>query len=273
MSVDYGLLTIDLKNMNRIDQAFTDKKDHLLNVYFTAGYPNLNDTLTIAKNLQEGGADLIEIGLPFSDPVADGPTIQESSTKALQNGMNLKLLFEQLKDLRKEVNVPVLLMGYINPVLQYGFEAFCAKCQEVGIDGLILPDLPMYEYEELYKDVLEKYGLYNVFLITPQTSEERIRKIDELSKGFIYMVSSASTTGAKTGISANQVAYFERVKAIHLKNKLLIGFGISNHETFTKACEYADGAIVGSAFIKLLADDPSSENIKQYIQSLKTPQS
>lgn len=259
--------------MNRIDQAFIDKKKDLLNVYFTAGYPQLKDTLEIAENLEKGGADLIEIGLPFSDPIADGPTIQESSTKALGNGMSLKLLFEQLADLRKKVTVPVLLMGYINPVLQFGFEAFCQKCQKVGIDGLILPDLPMYEYEEMYKDILEQYGLYNVFLITPQTSEERIRKIDGLSKGFIYMVSSASTTGAKTGISTQQIAYFERVKALQLKNKLLIGFGISDHTSFSKACEYADGAIVGSAFIKLLADNSSEENIQSYIQSLKNPQS
>ncbi len=257
--------------MNRIDQAFIDKKKDLLNVYFTAGYPNLNDTLEIAKGIEKGGADLIEIGIPFSDPVADGPTIQESSTKALASGMTLKLLFEQLKDLRKDVTLPVLLMGYINPVMQYGFEAFCQKCQEVGVDGLILPDLPMYEYEEMYKAVLEKYGLYNVFLITPQTSEERIRKIDELSKGFIYMVSSASTTGAKSGISEEQIEYFERVKAMNLKNKLLIGFGISNHETFSKACSYADGAIIGSAFIKLVTVDASSSNIQQYIQSVKNP--
>jgi len=259
--------------MNRIDQAFIDKKKDLLNVYFTAGYPNMNDTLEIAKSIEKGGADLIEIGIPFSDPVADGPTIQESSTRALESGMTLKLLFEQLKDLRKNVTLPVLLMGYINPVLQYGFESFCQKCQKVGVDGLILPDLPMYEYEEMYKDVLEKYGLYNVFLITPQTSEERIRKIDELSKGFIYMVSSASTTGAKSGISDEQIEYFERVKAMQLKNKLLIGFGISNHETFSKACSYADGAIIGSAFVKLVTEDASSENIQQYIQSVKNSKS
>lgn len=257
--------------MNRIDQAFIDKKEQLLNVYFTAGFPNLEDTLSIAKALDAGGADLIEIGLPFSDPVADGPTIQESSTKALANGMTLNRLFEQLEDLRKEVSVPVLLMGYINPVLQYGFEKFCAKCAEVGIDGLILPDLPMYEYEELYKDVLEKYGLYNVFLITPQTSEERVQKIDELSKGFIYMVSSASTTGAKKGISTEQIDYFQKIQSMNLKNKRLIGFGISDNESFSKACQYADGAIIGSAFIKLLEEDSSAENIKNYIQGVKSP--
>lgn len=259
--------------MNRIDQAFIDKKDHLLNVYFTAGYPTLNDTLDIARSLNDAGADLIEIGLPFSDPIADGPTIQESSHVALENGMTLALLFEQLKDLRKTVQVPVLLMGYINPILQFGFEAFCKKCQEVGVDGLILPDLPMYEYEETYKEVLDQYGLYNVFLITPQTLGERITKIDELSRGFIYMVSSSSTTGAKSGISEEQIAYFERIKALNLKNRKLIGFGISDHASFSKACAYADGAIVGSAFIKLLAEDKSPASINQYIQQLKTPQS
>ncbi|MEQ9307120.1 MAG: tryptophan synthase subunit alpha, partial [Marinoscillum sp.] len=222
------------------------------------------------KSLDSGGADLIEIGLPFSDPVADGPTIQESSTQALKNGMTLKKLFEQLKDLRQHVSVPVLLMGYINPVLQFGFEAFCAQCQAIGIDGLILPDLPMYEYEEHYKDVLEKYGLYNVFLITPQTSDERIRKIDGLSKGFIYMVSSASTTGAKTGISPEQIDYFNRIKSLNLNNKRLIGFGISDNQSFNKACEFSDGAIIGSAFIKLLGEDSSDESIKSYIKQVKS---
>lgn len=256
--------------MNRIDQAFEEKKDHLLNVYFTAGYPKLEDTVRVARALEAGGADLIELGLPFSDPVADGPTIQESSTVALKNGMTLKVLFEQLQELRNHVTVPVLLMGYINPVLQFGFEAFCRRCQQVGIDGLIIPDLPMYEYEELYKEVLDAHGLYNVFLITPQTSDERIRKIDDLSSGFIYMVSSASITGAKSGITPQQVSYFQRVKALNLKNRKLIGFGISNHETFGKACEYADGAIVGSAFIKQLEKDSSDEAIKTFIHSLKS---
>lgn len=255
--------------MNRIDQAFAENNGRLLNVYFTAGYPALDDTVRIARALEEGGADIIELGLPFSDPVADGPTIQESSTKALANGMTIKLLFEQLKDLRENVKVPVLLMGYINPVLQFGFERFCQKCQEVGVDGLIIPDLPMYEYEEMYHDILRKYGLYNVFLITPQTSDERIKKIDGLSSGFIYMVSSASITGAKSGISSQQISYFQRVKALNLTNKKLIGFGISNYETFDKACEYADGAIVGSAFIKQLTEDSSDKAIKDFVHSLQ----
>ncbi len=196
--------------MNRIDQAFDEKKKQLLNVYFTAGYPKLDDTVRIAQALQDSGADILEIGLPFSDPVADGPTIQQSSTQALENGMTLEKLFVQLADVRKTVTIPILMMGYINPVIQFGIERFCQKCAEVGVDGLILPDLPMSEYEEMYKPVFEKYGLYNVFLITPQTSESRIRKIDELSNGFIYMVAASSITGAKSEISQVQVDYFNQ---------------------------------------------------------------
>jgi tryptophan synthase alpha chain len=255
--------------MNRIDQAFDDKKEKLLNVYFTAGYPELNDTMRIAQALEKAGADILEIGLPFSDPIADGPTIQESSTKALENGMSLIKLFEQLQSLRSSVSIPVLLMGYINPVLQYGIVNFCKSCKEVGVDGLILPDLPVYEYEELYQPIFEKYGLYNVFLITPQTVESRIRKIDELSNGFIYMVASSSITGAKSEISSVQVDYFNRVNGMDLKNKRMIGFGISNNQTFEKACQYADGAIVGSAFIKQLGVDASETAITSFVQSLK----
>lgn len=255
--------------MNRIDKVFSDGKGDLLNVYFTAGYPELGDTLRIATALDQNGADLIEIGLPFSDPIADGPTIQESSEQALANGMTLALLFEQLEELRKHISVPVLLMGYINPILQYGFERFCAKCQEVGIDGLILPDLPMYEYLTHYKSILAQCGLYNIFLISPQTGEARIREIDEHSQGFIYMVSSAAITGAKADISANQEAYFQRVNDMNLQRKLLIGFGISNHETFAKACQYANGAIIGSAFIKQLGADSSEVAIRSFIESIK----
>ncbi|MEQ8881104.1 MAG: tryptophan synthase subunit alpha [Cyclobacteriaceae bacterium] len=255
--------------MNRIDQAFESDKKDILNVYFTAGYPELDDTVRIARALESAGADMIEIGIPFSDPVADGPTIQESSTKALKNGMNLKLLMKQLEGLREQVTIPVLLMGYINPILQYGFEAFCKDCERVGVDGLILPDMPLYEYEELYQEVLEQHGLYNIFLISPQTLEDRIRKIDELSNGFVYMVSSSSITGAKGDISAEQVNYFNRVNSMGLKNKRLIGFGISNRETFVEASKYADGAIIGSAFIKLLSENASDNNIKKFIQEIK----
>ncbi|OEK05121.1 tryptophan synthase subunit alpha [Roseivirga misakiensis] len=256
--------------MNRIEELFSRKSDRILNVYFTAGYPKLNDTTKIMASLEQSGADLIEIGIPFSDPIADGPTIQESNGVALDNGMTLKLLFDQLADVRSKVNIPIILMGYINPIVQYGVEAFCQKCQEVGVDGLILPDLPMFEYQEVHKPVFEKYGLLNVFLITPQTSENRIREIDNNSRGFIYMVSSASTTGAKTGISNEQETYFARIKDMNLKNPTLIGFGISNKETFDKACRNANGAIIGSAFIKAISREGElSENINEFIQSVK----
>lgn len=256
--------------MNRIEKLFETKPERVLNVYFTAGYPKLNDTLGIMQSLEKSGADLIEVGIPFSDPVADGPTIQESNGVALANGMTVKLLFEQLAELRKSVSIPVVLMGYINPIVQYGVEAFCKKCQEVGVDGLILPDLPMFEYMEVYKPVFDAHGLLNIFLITPQTSEARIREIDNNSKGFIYMVSSASTTGAKTGISTDQEAYFARVRAMNLKNPTLIGFGISNKETFDKACANANGAIIGSAFIKAISQEGDlASNIKTFIKDIK----
>ncbi len=255
--------------MNRIDQAFESGKKDILNVYFTAGYPELNDTVRVAEALEAGGADMIEVGIPFSDPVADGPTIQESSTRALKNGMTLKLLMQQLESLREKVSIPVLLMGYINPILQYGFEKFCKDCENVGIDGLILPDLPMYEYEELYHQVLKDHGLYNIFLISPQTSEDRIRKIDQLSSGFVYMVSSSSITGAKGEITEDQISYFNRIHSMGLSNKRLIGFGISNQKTFEQACKYGHGAIIGSAFIKLLGEDASGENIKRFIKGIK----
>ena len=253
--------------MNRIEELFQTKPNRVLNVYFTAGYPKLNDTVSILKALEASGADLIEIGIPFSDPVADGPTIQASNDVALKNGMTLKLLMEQLKDIRSQVNVPIVLMGYINPLVQYGIERFCEDCAERGIDGLILPDLPMHEYLEVYKPIFEKNGLLNTFLITPQTSEARIREIDDNSNGFIYMVSSASTTGAKTGISEEQEAYFKRVNSMGLKNPRLIGFGISNKETFDKACANANGAIIGSAFIKVLAEANNLEvEIKDFVK-------
>ncbi|WP_422107597.1 tryptophan synthase subunit alpha [Winogradskyella sp.] len=240
--------------MNRIHQKLQENKK-LLSIYFTAGYPDLNDTVNIIKNLETSGVDMIEIGLPFSDPLADGPTIQASSTAALKNGMTTETLFEQLKDIRASVSIPLIIMGYFNPVLQYGVEAFCKKCQELGIDGLILPDLPVDVYDEHYKTTFEKYGLINVFLITPQTSEERIRYIDSISNGFIYMVSSASTTGAKSGFGDTQTDYFKRIASLHLKNPQIVGFGISNNETFTKATQYAKGAIIGSAFIKHLTNE------------------
>jgi len=238
--------------MNRI-QAKLQQDQKLLSIYFTAGYPQLNDTVRIIEQLEQAGVDMIEIGLPFSDPLADGPTIQASSTQALKNGMNTQLLFDQLKDIRKTVSIPLIIMGYFNPVLQYGVDAFCAKCEEIGIDGLILPDLPLFEYQEHYRNIFEKHNLLNVFLITPQTSESRIREIDAASNGFIYMVSSASTTGAKSAFGNEQTGYFNRIASLGLQNSQIVGFGISNAETFKAATKTAQGAIIGSAFIKMLS--------------------
>lgn len=235
--------------MNRIQTKLNEDKK-LLSIYFSAGFPALNDTVDIIKNLEKSGVDMIEIGLPFSDPLADGPTIQASSTKALKNGMHTALLFEQLKDIRKEVTIPLILMGYFNPMLQYGVESFCKKCNEIGIDGFIIPDLPAQVYHEEYKYIFDRYGLLNIFLITPQTSDERIRYMDSISEGFIYMVSSASTTGAQRGFGEVQQNYFKRIADLNLKNPQIVGFGISNNETFTQATTHAKGAIIGSAFIK-----------------------
>ena len=240
--------------MNRINQKLNEDKK-LLSIYFTAGYPNLNDTVTIIENLEKSGVDMIEIGLPFSDPLADGPTIQVSSTEALKNGMTTEVLFKQLKDVRKTVSIPLIIMGYFNPMLQYGVEAFCKKCQEIGIDGLIIPDLPVDVYNEQYKSTFEKYGLINVFLITPQTSKERIQFIDSISNGFIYMVSSASVTGSSKGFGDTQTNYFKRIADMQLNNPQIVGFGINNNDTFTQATTYAKGAIIGSAFIKHLSNN------------------
>jgi tryptophan synthase alpha chain len=235
--------------MNRILTKLQEDKK-LLSIYYTAGYPHINDTVTTIQNLEKNGVDMIEIGLPFSDPLADGPTIQDSSTKALKNGMTTEVLFDQLKDIRKTVDIPLIIMGYFNPMFQYGMEAFCKKCKDIGIDGLIIPDLPVDVYHEDYQAIFEKYDLINVLLITPQTSDERIRYIDSVSNGFIYMVSSASTTGAQSGFGSEQTEYFERIAKMNLKNPQVIGFGISNNETFIQATEYAKGAIIGSAFVK-----------------------
>ena len=252
--------------MNRINQKLNEDKK-LLSIYFTAGYPNINDTVSIIQNLEKNGVDMIEIGLPFSDPLADGPTIQASSTNALKNGMTSEVLFNQLKDIRKTVNIPLIIMGYFNPIFQYGVEAFCKKCQEIGIDGLIIPDLPVDVYHEEYQVIFDKYGLINVFLITPQTSNERIRFIDSISNGFIYMVSSASTTGAKTGFGEEQTQYFERIAKMDLKNPQVIGFGISNNKTFTQATKNAKGAIIGSAFVKHITNNGTG-NINEFVKSI-----
>ncbi|MFD1614378.1 tryptophan synthase subunit alpha [Gelatiniphilus marinus] len=252
--------------MNRIKKKLQEDKK-LLSIYFTAGYPNTNDTVPIIQNLEKNGVDMIEIGLPFSDPLADGPTIQASSTQALKDGMTSELLFNQLKDIRKTVSIPLIIMGYFNPMLQYGVEAFCKKCQETGIDGLIIPDLPVDVYHEKYQAVFKKYGLINVFLITPQTTEERIRYIDSVSNGFIYMVSSASTTGAQAGFGEEQTQYFKRIAEMNLKNPQIIGFGISNNDTFTQATQYAKGAIIGSAFVKHVTKE-GIDSIDKFVETI-----
>ncbi|MFV0553999.1 MAG: tryptophan synthase subunit alpha [Mangrovibacterium sp.] len=256
--------------MNRLNKLFQTKKERILSVYFTAGYPNLNDTSVILENLEAAGIDFVEIGMPFSDPAADGPVIQHASLEALKNGMSVKLLFEQLKDIRSKVSMPLVLMGYLNPVMQYGIEDFCQKCAEVGIDGLIMPDLPLQEYEDNYKALFEQHGLSNILLITPQTTPERLRQIDESASGFIYMVSSASTTGAKQSAKDFQTAYFERVKQSDLKNPRIIGFGISNKETFDNASQYAAGAIVGSAFVQHIGEHGiDAESVKRFADGIK----
>ena len=254
--------------MNRITQKLQEDKK-LISIYFTAGYPSINDTVSVIENLEKSGVDMIEIGLPFSDPLADGPTIQASSTQALKNGMTSELLFEQLKDIRQSVTIPLIIMGYFNPMLQYGVEAFCKKCQDVGIDGLIIPDLPVDVYHSDYKAIFEKYGLFNVFLITPQTSNERIHYIDSVSNGFIYMVSSASVTGSSSGFGQTQTDYFKRISNMNLKNPQIVGFGISDNETFTQATRYAKGAIIGSAFIKQLTNE-GTDSISNFITAIKS---
>lgn len=253
--------------MNRIIQKLQEPQK-LLSIYFTAGYPELNDTVTIIKSIEDNGVDMIEIGLPFSDPLADGPTIQDSSTAALKNGMSSDLLFDQLTNIRATVKIPLIIMGYFNPMLQFGVEDFCKKCQEVGIDGLIIPDLPADVYNEQYRDIFEKYGLINIFLITPQTSESRIRFIDSISNGFIYMVSSASVTGSQSGFGNEQEVYFKRIHNMQLKNPQIVGFGIKDKETFDQATKYAKGAIIGSAFIKMLAKD-GANRISTFIKTVR----
>jgi tryptophan synthase alpha chain len=257
--------------MNRINTLFENKKAEILNIYFTAGYPSLNDTITILSALQNAGVDMVEIGIPYSDPVADGETIQNSGQKALDNGMTLSLLLNQLNDIRKNgITIPILLMGYFNTILQFGEERFLQKCQEIGIDGLIVPDLPIEVYQKEYHALFQKYGILNIFMITPQTTTERIQQVDSISSGFIYMVSSASTTGAKSDISMNQEEYFSRINNMHLKNPKLIGFGISNKATFQKTCQFAQGAIIGSAFVNLVSKSTDyKKDIADFVNSLK----
>lgn len=255
--------------MNRIQELFKNKKNNILNIYFTAGYPALNDTVNIIKALDESKVDLVEIGMPYSDPLADGPTIQDSSSVALQNGMNLELLFEQIAQARKISSMPFILMGYFNQVMQYGEEKFVQKAKNVGVDCLILPDLPVEEYEKHYHTLFKKYDMDIAFLITPRTPDARIKHIDSVSNSFIYMVSSNAITGAKAGIESEQKEYFKRIDEMRLRNPRLIGFGISNKETFTAACESSGGAIIGSAFIHALKGEGSIDRkVKNFIQKI-----
>lgn len=254
--------------MNSVQQIFQQKNKDLLSIFFTAGFPKLEDTTNIISELSSNGVDFIEVGLPYSDPLADGPTIQHSSSVALDNGMNLDVVFEQLMSIKESNKTPLVLMGYLNQIIKYGEDAFCQKVKDCGIDTVIIPDLPMVEFESHYQQLFDSYGITNVFLITPHTSEERIRKIDALTNAFIYVVASASITGAKGEISQQQVDYFNRIKVMNLQSKLIVGFGISDNKTFTTACEYMNGAIIGSAFIKEL-DKNGVEGIGSFVKSIK----
>ena len=258
--------------MNRIDQLFKEKEGEILSIYLTAGYPGLNDTVSLLKALQEHGADMVEIGIPFSDPLADGPVIQQSSLLALRNGMTLDLLFRQLKEIRNAVSIPLVLMGYLNPVLQMGMEQFLSNCRDTGIDGVIIPDLPPAEYESRYLGLFRSYGIYHTLLITPHTDEERIKRIASLSEGFLYLVADASTTGARDSVGDHQREYFQRLNVMNLPVPGLIGFGISNRETFLTACKYARGAIIGSAFIRALGAQNSltlEERVNLFIGEIR----
>lgn len=252
--------------MNRIKRKLKENKK-LLSIYFSAGFPKLDDTVEIIKELEKNNVDFIEIGLPFSDPIADGPTIQDSSSKALKNGMNTNYLFNQLANIRNSVKIPLIIMGYFNPILQYGVEKFCKKCEEIGIDGCIIPDLPVQIFHKNYKKIFDKYGLINVFLITPQTSANRIKYIDEVSDGFIYLVSSSSTTGGINGFGNEQLNYFKRISRMNLKNPLITGFGISDKKSFNEATSYSNGGIIGSAFIKHLKTKGISK-IDKFVESI-----
>ena len=256
--------------MNRITNLFETKKDGILSVYFTAGYPRLEDTTQILRELEAKGINMVEVGIPFSDPMADGPVIQESSTQALRNGMSIRLLFQQLKGIRQSVQIPIILMGYLNPIMQYGFEAFCQSCVEVGVDGMIIPDLPYADYMADYKAIADRYDLKMIMLITPETSEERIRLIDAHTSGFIYMVSSAATTGAQQSFNEQKQAYFRRINAMNLRNPRLVGFGISNKATFEAAASNSSGAIIGSKFVQLIKSEPTIAGaVDQLLEALK----
>lgn len=257
--------------MNRLKKLFQHKNKNILSVFCTAGFPELNSIVPILEELQNNGVDLVEIGMPFSDPTADGPVIQYSNTIAINNGMMLKVLFEQIKDIRSKIQIPLILMGYINPAIQYGFDNFLRDAHQCGIDGIIIPDLPMYEFETFYKEKFIENNIQNIFLVTPQTSEERIKKIDELSDAFIYIVSSNAITGGNSNIQQEQENYFQRIKNMQLKNPTLIGFGIKDKQTFDTACKYANGAIIGTAFINAIEKSKNiQQDIAHFIQKIKS---
>lgn len=256
---------------NRLDELFANKKEGILNIYFTAGHPTLDSTASIIKALDKNGVDLVEIGIPYSDPMADGPTIQDSSQKALANGMTLDILFDQVKEVRETSQIPLIMMGYLNQMIQYGKDKFLSKASEVGVDGLIIPDLPMSLFEKDYKPLFDKYGIRKTFLITPETSEARIKRISSLSKGFIYMVSKSSITGSSSNISNDQEAYFQRINDLQLPNPKLIGFGIHDRATYETACQNSNGAIIGSAFIRSLEKGQKDieRSIEDFISSIR----
>lgn len=257
--------------MNRIETLFRKKKKNILSIYFTAGYPSLGDTLEIIKELDNAGVDMIEIGMPFSDPVADGPVIQRSSEKALSNGMSLSLLFEQLTAVRSITDIPIILMGYINPVFRFGVEKFLAICNETGIDGTIIPDLPVDEYLESYESLFEKHNVLNIFLVSPQSTDERIKYLDTISKGFLYVVSTAATTGGTGRFTQSSLDYFKKLNKLKLKSPGLVGFGISDNKSYTEACEFFNGVIIGSAFIRSLDGSGSlPEKINGFVKSIRT---
>lgn len=256
--------------MSRLQTLFARKPSQVLNVYCTAGFPDLNDTLSVLQALQDHGADIIELGIPYSDPLADGPVIQHSNAVALNNGMSISLLFEQLQSLRPAISLPVILMGYLNPVLQFGFDRFCKAAATAGVDGLILPDLPEYEFEHYYGPVIQAHGLDFSFLVTPETTEARIRQLDRLSSGFLYAVSSSSTTGGEQDMQP-VAAYLERLRSYRLQNPVLVGFGIKDRTGFLSACQQADGAIIGSAYIKSLEAGPDIQTAtRRFLGSILT---
>ena len=256
--------------MNRINQLFNSNKKDILSIYFCAGDPTLDGTANVIRTLEKHGVSMIEVGIPFSDPMADGIVIQNAATQALRNGMSLKILFEQLRNIRQDVNIPLVFMGYLNPIMQFGFENFCHQCVECGIDGVIIPDLPFRDYQDHYRIIAERYGIKVIMLITPETSEERVREIDAHTDGFIYMVSSAATTGAQQDFNEQKQAYFRRINAMNLQNPRLVGFGISNKATFEAATAHSSGAIIGSKFVQLLKSEATpAEAVDKLLEALK----